>query len=140
MSSDRSAIRGTSNRPLSPHLQIYKPQLTSVLSISHRITGIALVAGSLLLVAWIVGAAKGPDAFAIVSGFLRNPLGLLLLFGWSVALFYHLANGIRHLFWDAGYGFELGTAYRSGWIVVGATIVLTGLAWILGLAMFVVGR
>lgn len=140
MSSDRSAIRGTSNRPLSPHLQIYKPQLTSVLSISHRITGIALAAGTLLLVAWIVGAAKGPDAFAIVSGFLRNPLGLLLLFGWSAALFYHLANGIRHLFWDAGYGFELETAYRSGWIVVGATVVLTGLAWIIGLAMFVVGR
>jgi succinate dehydrogenase / fumarate reductase, cytochrome b subunit len=140
MSSDRSALRGKSARPLSPHLQIYKPQLTSVLSISHRITGIALAVGTLLLVAWIAATAKGPDAFAIVSGFLRNPIGLIMLFGWSVALFYHLANGIRHLFWDAGYGFELGSAYRSGWIVVGATAVLTVLAWIIGLAMFVGGR
>lgn len=139
MSSDRSALRGTPNRPLSPHLQIYKPQLTSVMSISHRVSGIALAAGTLLLVAWIVGTAKGPAAFAMVSGFLSSPIGLLLLFGWSVALFYHLANGIRHLFWDAGYGFELETAYRSGWIVVGATVALTLLAWIIGLAMFLGG-
>jgi succinate dehydrogenase / fumarate reductase cytochrome b subunit len=140
MPSDRSATRGTSSRPLSPHLQIYKPQLTSVLSITHRITGVGLSVGTLLLVAWIAAAAKGPDAFAIVSGFMRNPIGLLLLFGWSVALFYHLANGIRHLFWDAGYGFEIETAYRSGWIVVGATIGLTALTWIAGIAMMLGGR
>ena len=140
MPSDRSAARGTSNRPLSPHLQVYKPQLTSVLSISHRITGVALSVGTLLLVAWIAATAKGPDAFAVVSGFLRNPIGLLLLLGWSVSLFYHLANGIRHLFWDAGYGFEIETAYRSGWIVVGATIGLTALTWIAGIAMMLGGR
>jgi succinate dehydrogenase / fumarate reductase cytochrome b subunit len=140
MPSDRSGTRGTNNRPLSPHLQVYKPQLTSVLSIGHRITGVALSVGTLLLVAWIAGAAKGPDAFAIVSGFMRNPIGLLLLFGWSVALFYHLANGIRHLFWDAGYGYEIETAYRSGWIVVAATVAMTALAWIAGLAMMVGGR
>jgi succinate dehydrogenase / fumarate reductase cytochrome b subunit len=140
MPSDRSATRGTSSRPLSPHLQIYKPQLTSVLSISHRIAGVALSVGTLLLVAWIAATAKGPDAFAIVSGFMRNPLGLLLLFGWTVALFYHLANGIRHLFWDAGYGYEIETAYRSGWIVVGATIGLTVVAWIAGIAMMIGGR
>lgn len=139
MASDRSAPRTTS-RPLSPHLQIYKPQLTSVLSISHRITGVALSLGTLLLVAWIAATAKGPDAYAIVAGFMRNPIGLLLLFGWSLALFYHFANGIRHLFWDAGYGFEIGNAYRSGWIVVGATLVLTALAWILGVAMMAGGR
>jgi succinate dehydrogenase / fumarate reductase cytochrome b subunit len=140
MPSDRSATRGTASRPLSPHLQIYKPQLTSVLSISHRIAGVALSVGTLLLVAWIAATAKGPDAFAIVSGFMRNPLGLLLLFGWTVALFYHLANGIRHLFWDAGYGYEIETAYRSGWIVVGATIGLTVVAWIAGIAMMIGGR
>jgi succinate dehydrogenase / fumarate reductase cytochrome b subunit len=140
MPSDRSATRGTSGRPLSPHLQIYKPQLTSVMSISHRVTGVALSVGTLLLVAWIAAAAKGPDAFAVVSGFLRNPIGLLLLFGWSVALFYHLANGIRHLFWDAGYGFDIDNAYRSGWIVVAATIALTALAWIAGIAMMAGGR
>lgn len=140
MPSDRSATRGISNRPLSPHLQIYKPQLTSVLSISHRISGVALSVGTLLLVAWIVGTAKGPDTFAIVSGFLRSPIGLLLLFGWSVALFYHLANGIRHLFWDAGYGYDIDNAYRSGWIVVGATVALTALAWVAGIAMMLGGR
>lgn len=140
MPSDRSGTRGTPNRPLSPHLQVYKPQLTTVLSISHRITGVALSVGTLLLVAWIAATAKGPDAFAIVSGFMRNPIGLLLLFGWSVALFYHLANGIRHLFWDAGYGYDIETAYRSGWIVVGATGVLTVLAWIVGIAMMLGGR
>lgn len=139
MPSDRSVIRGT-NRPLSPHLQIYKPQLTSVLSISHRIAGIALAAGMLLLVAWIAATAKGPDTFAMVGTFVRSPVGLVLLFGWSVALFYHLANGIRHLFWDAGYGFELPVAYRSGWIVLGTTAVLTLLAWVVGLAKFVGGH
>jgi succinate dehydrogenase / fumarate reductase, cytochrome b subunit len=135
MPSDRSATRGTSGRPLSPHLQIYKPQLTSVLSISHRITGIALSVGTLLLVAWIAATAKGPDTFAVVSGFLRNPIGLLLLFGWSVALFYHLANGIRHLFWDAGYGFELKDAYRSGWIVVVVSLAATIASWVVGLRL-----
>jgi succinate dehydrogenase / fumarate reductase cytochrome b subunit len=140
MPSDRSATRGTASRPLSPHLQVYNPQQTSVLSISHRITGVALSVGTLLLVAWIAATAKGPDAFAMVSGFLRNPIGLLLLFGWSVALFYHLANGIRHLFWDAGYGYDIGNAYRSGWIVVGATVAMTALAWIAGLAMMIGGR
>jgi succinate dehydrogenase / fumarate reductase cytochrome b subunit len=140
MPSDRSASRGTPSRPLSPHLQIYKPQLTSVLSITHRVTGVGLSVGTLLLVAWIAAAAKGPDAFAIVSGFMRNPIGLLLLFGWSMALFYHLANGIRHLFWDAGYGYEIDTAYRSGWIVIGATIGLTVLTWIAGIAMMLGGR
>ena len=133
MSSDRSAIRGASNRPLSPHLQIYKPQLTSVMSITHRATGIALAVGTLLLVWWIVAAAIGPEAFAHAQSFIGSWLGLLLLFGWSVALFYHLGNGIRHLFWDAGYGFEIENAYRSGWIVVGATAALTVLAWIIGL-------
>jgi succinate dehydrogenase / fumarate reductase cytochrome b subunit len=109
------------------------------MSISHRVTGVALSVGALLLVAWIAATAKGPDAFAIVSGFMGNPIGLLLLFGWSVALFYHLANGIRHLFWDAGYGYEINNAYRSGWIVVGATVVLTVVAWIVGLAMMLGG-
>ena len=111
-----------------------------VMSISHRVTGIALSVGTLLLVAWIAATAKGPDTFAIVSGFMRNPIGLLLLFGWSVALFYHLANGIRHLFWDAGYGFDIENAYRSGWIVAGATVVLTVIAWVAGIAMMLGGR
>lgn len=120
-------------RPLSPHLQIYRPQLTSVLSILHRFTGIALAVGTILLVYWLAAAAAGPDSFSRAQNFVGSWLGILLLFGWSVALFYHLCNGIRHLFWDAGYGFELPQAYASGWAMVIATGVLTLLAWIVGL-------
>ncbi|MBI3451611.1 MAG: succinate dehydrogenase, cytochrome b556 subunit [Rhodospirillales bacterium] len=128
-----SAARPPAPRPLSPHLQIYKPQLTSVLSILHRATGIALAVGTSVLVWWLVAAAAGPAAFATVQGFLGSWIGKLMLLGWSVSLFYHLANGIRHLFWDAGYGFELKTAYASGWAVVAATAGLTALAWLVAL-------
>jgi succinate dehydrogenase / fumarate reductase cytochrome b subunit len=122
------------NRPLSPHLQVYKPQITSVLSITHRATGIALGVGTLLLVWWLVAAAAGPGPFAVAQGFIGSWIGRLLLFGWSWALFFHLCNGIRHLCWDAGYGFDLPTVTRSGWTVVIASGVLTILAWIWGYA------
>ena len=118
------------DRPLSPHLQVYNPQLTSVLSIMHRITGVALAVGTLLLVYWLAAAAGGPESYAAAQGFIGSFIGRLLLFGWTVALFYHLANGIRHLFWDAGYGYELPAVYRGGWLVVAATGVLTVLSWI----------
>ena len=121
-------------RPLSPHLQIYRWQYTSVLSILHRITGVALAVGTLLLVYWIIAVAAGPATFATAQAFIGSILGRLLLFGWTVALFYHLANGIRHLLWDAGRGFELRTAYASGWAVVIATAALSLLAWIAGYA------
>lgn len=120
-------------RPLSPHLQVYRPQLTSVLSILHRGTGIALSVGTLLLVWWLVAAAAGPEAFASAQGFIGSWLGLLLLFGWTFSLFFHLCNGIRHLFWDAGMGLELKSVYASGWAVVAASGGLTILAWIIGL-------
>ena len=123
------------NRPLSPHLQIYRPQLTSVLSILHRLTGIALVAGTLLLVWWLVAVAAGPAAFETVQGFIGSWFGRALLLGWSYALFYHLANGIRHLAWDAGWGFELKTVYLTGWTVIWASVGLTLLTWILGYGM-----
>jgi succinate dehydrogenase / fumarate reductase cytochrome b subunit len=123
-----------SERPLSPHLQVYRPQLTSTLSILHRITGVFLTLGTLVLVWWLVAAASGPDYFPYVQGWIGSWIGYLLLFGWSAALFYHLTNGIRHLVWDAGYGFELATVYRSGYAVVAATAALTLLAWIVGLA------
>ena len=125
----------TGNRPLSPHLQVYRPQLTSVLSILHRTTGVALVAGTLLLVYWLAAAAAGPEAFETARAVIGSFLGRLFLFGWTVALFYHLCNGIRHLFWDAGYGFELETAYLSGWLVVGASGVLSLVSWVVGYAM-----
>jgi succinate dehydrogenase / fumarate reductase cytochrome b subunit len=122
-------------RPLSPHLQVYRPQITSVMSILHRLTGIALAVGTLLLVWWLVAAAAGPDSFATAQGFIGSVLGRILLFGWSWALFYHLCNGIRHLAWDAGWGFELKTVYRSGWIAVAASAGLTLIAWVFGYVM-----
>jgi len=122
----------SSNRPLSPHLQVYRPQITSTLSILHRLTGIALAVGTLLLTYWLVAAASGPEAFATAQGLIGSFIGRLLLFGWSFALFYHLCNGIRHLFWDAGYGFEIETAQRSGLAAVAGAVVLTVICWVAG--------
>ena len=121
-------------RPLSPHLQVYRWQLTSVLSILHRLSGIALTVGTLLLVWWLVSAAQGPESYRGIQNFLGSWLGRLLLFGWSLALFYHLCNGLRHLWWDTGRGLELRSVYAGGWVVVAATIVLTLVTWIAALA------
>ena len=123
-------------RPLSPHLQVYRWQLTSVMSILHRVSGVALTGGALLLVWWLVAAAAGPGAYAQVQWFIGSWLGLLLLFVWTAALFYHLCNGLRHLWWDAGQGFELPSVYASGWIVAAATGVLTVVSWIVGLVQW----
>jgi succinate dehydrogenase / fumarate reductase cytochrome b subunit len=117
-------------RPLSPDIQIYRPQLTSVLSISHRVTGITLSVGTLLLISWLIAAATGPHAYSLVQGFLKSWLGLFLMFGWTFSFFFHLCNGIRHLIWDAGHGFELRMMYASGWTVVAASTVLTVATWI----------
>ena len=125
----------SAERPLSPHLQIYRWQLTSVLSILHRMTGVALSVGTLLLAWWLVALASGEESYNAAQGFIGSFLGKLLLLGWSFAVFYHLANGIRHLFWDAGYGFEIKTTYASGWTVVGASALLTVLAWGIGLSV-----
>lgn len=124
----------SASRPLSPHLQIYRPQITSILSIGHRFTGVVLSAGTVLLVWWLVALARGPEAFAAAQGLVGSWLGRLLLLGWTFSLFYHLANGIRHLFWDAGYGFEIKTTTASGWVVVVASVGLTAIAWVAGLA------
>ncbi|HTW25615.1 MAG TPA: succinate dehydrogenase, cytochrome b556 subunit [Acetobacteraceae bacterium] len=117
-------------RPLSPHLQIYRPQISSMLSITHRATGIALSIGTLLLTWWLVAAATSDSAFAGVQGFIGSWFGVLLLFGWSAALYYHLLAGIRHLGWDAGYGFEIPRFHQTGYAVLIGTAVLTVLTWI----------
>ena len=127
----------SADRPLSPHLQIYRWQLTSVLSILHRAAGLVLSAGTILLVWWLVAAASGPEAYEGVQDFLGSWIGLLLLFGWTVSLFYHLCNGIRHLVWDTGHALDLKSTYLGGWIVVGATATLTLVAWIAGIARWV---
>ena len=121
-------------RPLSPHLQVYRPQITSVLSILHRICGVLLAIGTLLLVYWIVAVAAGPADYALAQGLVGSWFGRLLLFGWSWALFFHLCNGIRHLVWDAGFGFEIRTVYASGWAAVVAATLLTSIAWVAGYA------
>ncbi len=126
----------TDKRPLSPHLQIYRWQLTSVMSILHRASGVALSLGAILLVWWLVAAAEGADSYASVQTFLGSWFGRVLLFGWSVALFYHLCNGLRHLVWDTGRGLELRSVYASGWAVVAATAVLTVIAWIAGISQW----
>jgi succinate dehydrogenase / fumarate reductase cytochrome b subunit len=120
-------------RPLSPHLQVYRWQLTSVMSILHRATGVALSVGAILLVSWLGAASDGPEPYAGMQRFLGSWIGLLLLFGWSVALFYHLCNGIRHLWWDTGNGLELRSVYAGGWAVLGSTAALTIIAWVVGL-------
>lgn len=122
-------------RQLSPHLQIYKPQLTALLSISHRATGIFLSLGTLVLVYWLMAAAAGPEAYQQAQRLLGSSMGIILLFAWSFSLFYHLCNGIRHLFWDAGCGFDLKTVYRSGYLVLATTFTLTLLAWFLAFTL-----
>jgi succinate dehydrogenase / fumarate reductase, cytochrome b subunit len=125
-----------SDRPLSPHLQVYRPQITSVLSILHRITGVALTAGTLLLTYWLVAAAYGPEAFADAQGVMGSWIGHLLLWGFTFAVFYHLANGIRHLAWDFGWGFELPQLRATGLAVIafaaGATLVTLIVAYSIG--------
>lgn len=123
------------HRPLSPHLQVYKWQLTSVMSILHRITGIALSGGALYLVIWVVFASASPQTYAMFQSFNVSILGRIFLGGWLFCVFYHLCNGIRHLFWDAGFGFELKDAYRSGWIVVVVSLAATIVSWIVGLRL-----
>jgi succinate dehydrogenase / fumarate reductase cytochrome b subunit len=123
------------SRPLSPHLQVYRLPLAAWLSITHRITGVGLTIGTVLLTYWIVSAAYGPDAYARFAGFIGSPIGYLLLFGFSVALFYHLCNGIRHLFWDIGMNYEIAETKRANIIVLLGTVVLTAGAWLLALAM-----
>jgi succinate dehydrogenase / fumarate reductase, cytochrome b subunit len=119
----------TENRPLSPHLQVYRPQLTSVLSISHRISGVVLSFGTVVAIFWLLALASGAEAYDRLLGLLGHPIGLAVMVAWSFALFYHLLNGIRHLVWDAGWMLDLRGAYASGWAVVILAVVLTALAW-----------
>jgi succinate dehydrogenase / fumarate reductase cytochrome b subunit len=116
-------------RPLSPHLQIYKPQLTSLLSIIHRATGVALSIGSVILVSWVVALSLGETTYSSYSMIINNWFGKLVLFGFTFGLFYHLSNGIRHLFWDAGYGYDLKVAYTSGTLVIISSLTLTIVTW-----------
>jgi succinate dehydrogenase / fumarate reductase, cytochrome b subunit len=116
-------------RPLSPFLDVYRWSITMALSIVHRATGIALAVGTILLVALLIALAAGPVPYAKIGAFCASWPGLVLLFGWSWALAFHLANGIRHLFWDAGLGYSIQRARASGWAVVAVSLLCTGLIW-----------
>jgi succinate dehydrogenase / fumarate reductase, cytochrome b subunit len=119
------------SRPLSPFMlgQYYRFQISSLLSITHRLTGLGLAIGTLFIAIWVMSAAAGPAAYASFSWFAHTPIGLLLLLGWSWALLYHLCNGIRHLVWDVGYAFEKKHVDAGGWIVVVASLLLTVAVW-----------
>ena len=121
----------TRKRPLSPHLQIYKPQLTSILSILHRATGVTLSMGSIILVLWIIALTLGEETYAMFSLIVNHWFSKFVLLGFTFGLFYHLSNGIRHLFWDAGYGYDLKVAYISGSVVVVASLFFTAVTWLL---------
>jgi succinate dehydrogenase / fumarate reductase cytochrome b subunit len=120
-------------RPLSPNIQIYRPQLTSVLSIANRITGVFLSACAVVLVIWLIAAADGAAAYSRFHDFVGSWLGRILLLTATFAFFLHLCGGIRHLVWDTVHGFDLRQIYISGWIVVAASIVLTVASWLVSL-------
>lgn len=116
-------------RPLSPHLQVYRLPLPAMMSITHRMTGVILASGTVLLTAWLVALAYGPQSFAVAMMVVGHPLGQLVLFGYSAALFYHMCNGIRHLNWDRGQGLEIEQVYRSGKITIAVALILTAALW-----------
>ena len=117
------------NRPTSPHLTIYRPQISSVLSIMHRATGVWLFFGALFLTAWLYIVAYAPGYYPDLYAFLSSWLGELLLLSWLAAFYYHLGNGIRHLFWDIGKGFSIPQLNASGWAVVIFALVMTAITW-----------
>jgi succinate dehydrogenase / fumarate reductase, cytochrome b subunit len=117
-------------RPLSPHIQVYRWPINMALSITHRATGIGLALGLILMTWWLLALASGPEAFATVQAVMRSWFGVLVLFLWTLALFYHLGNGVRHLIWDAGYGFEIETARTSAIAVLAVAGAMTVLTWL----------
>lgn len=119
-------------RPLSPHVQVYSWLITSTLSIVHRLTGVVLSLGLLAISFWLITMAYAPETHAELSGLLRTIYGQIVLVGWSFAMFYHLCNGIRHLFWDMGKGFALTTVTKSGITVIIVATILTVLTWLTG--------
>lgn len=125
----------TAARPLSPHLQVWKWHVTMATSIFHRMTGVGNALGGLLFFWWILSAASGIEAYETFQSFMGSILGQLILLGFTVSLSYHMLNGIRHLIWDTGSGFGLGTSRNSGVMVFAGTVILTAVVWALGYMM-----
>ncbi|MGZ3272673.1 MAG: succinate dehydrogenase, cytochrome b556 subunit [Caulobacteraceae bacterium] len=131
MSDAKAQPRGPQDRPMSPHLQVWRWHVTMATSILHRATGMALYVGALILAGWVVALASGPDAFDAYRALLGSPIGLVVLFGLTVSFLYHLANGVRHLVWDSGKGFEPKTADMTGWAAIAFGVVAAVLIWII---------
>jgi succinate dehydrogenase / fumarate reductase cytochrome b subunit len=121
----------TDKRPMSPHLQIYRMPITAVLSVLHRATGAVLFLGLLLMIAVLVAAANGLESWQIMHRFLSSWFGILVLFGFTFSLYYHFCNGIRHLLWDIGKGLSVSQVHKSAWVVLGGSVCLTFLTWII---------
>lgn len=119
------------DRPLSPHLQIYRPQITSLLSVTHRGTGVVLAMAAVLLTYWLASAAYGPESFERAQALMESWFGRLVMFGFTFSMFYHLLNGVRHLGWDIGWGFELVTLRITGVLVLLFSFGLTVLSWMM---------
>jgi len=122
-------------RPLSPHLQVFRPLITMVMSIVHRITGVALYAGSLLVAWWLIAAASGPEYFETMQGLWGSWFGRLVLFGYTWALAHHMLGGLRHFIWDAGLGYEAPMRDRLAWATLIGSVVLTIAVWVAGYAV-----
>jgi len=118
-----------SNRPLSPHLQIYKPQITSILSIMHRITGFALATAAIFVTLYLFSASTSVHCFEHLEKFRASMLGHVMFFGWLFSFVYHFLSGVRHIKWDSGSGIEMKSVYRSGWILILGSVILTLLLW-----------
>lgn len=125
------AAKAPRERPLSPHLQVWRWHITMATSIAHRATGVALYVGALIAAAWAISLASGPDAYAGFKALMGSPIGLVVMFGLSVSFFYHLANGVRHLVWDAGHGFDLKSANASAVFVFAFTAAATLAVWVI---------
>ncbi len=130
-------ITQKSQRPMSPHLQVYKLPLTALMSISHRITGVGLAVGTLLVTAFFLAAACGEDHYNVVMGIATSTIGQIVLFLWSAALYFHMCNGIRHLFWDMGKNLEKARAMRTNYYVLAFAFILTAVTWVSSCSYFV---
>lgn len=134
MAGAKSVRDSAAARPLSPHLQIYSPEVNMVMSIVHRVTGAALYFGSLIVAAVLIATAIGPDAYASVTGVLATWPGQIVLFGYTWALFHHLFGGLRHFIWDTGAGFDLKTIDRLSWGTLAFSLLATAIVWALVLS------
>ena len=123
------------DRPLSPHLDVYAWQISNTLSILHRMTGVAMSVGAIVLIGWLVSIVAGPAAYARLNEFFAGPIGALMLFGWTFCFFYKMTSGIRHLAWDIGLGFDKSVARQTGWLVVIAAVIMTLATWVVAFAL-----